>query len=148
VEYIKVALFFFALLASLNEIRSDIIFIGRLIAKQYAKYLETAIDPINNYTNAAVTDAISSINTNTNNKTTELSAKIETAYLGNKKMVMNYCTEIPDPNPRNLFIGCEDYVKEFIKNSVDDDWSTPVYTANIYYWYDENEKLIEVKEED
>jgi hypothetical protein len=75
-------------------------------------------------------------------------ADVETCYLGNKKMIMYYCTEVPEPNPRGLFVGCEDYVEEFIKNTTDADWGKSAVSFRMYYWYDENEKLFKVGEEE
>jgi len=73
-------------------------------------------------------------------------ADVETCYLGNKKMIMHYCTEVPEPNPRGLFVGCEDYVEEFIKNTTDADWGKSAVSFRIYYWY-EDQKLVKVGEE-
>ena len=88
------------------------------------------------------------INTNINNRSNEIKADIKTSYLGNKKVEMIYCTEIPDPNPRNLFVGCADYITETIKSDGASDWSTPISEKTIYYWYDENQKQIKVGEEE
>ena len=72
---------------------------------------------------------------------------IKTNYLGNKKVEMTYCTEVPDPNPRNLFVGCEDYITEIIKADSHSDWTTPISTKIVYYWYDADKKRIKVGEE-
>lgn len=88
-----------------------------------------------------------SINSNTDTRTTEIKEKIETTYLGNKKVEMSYCTEVPDPNPRNLFVGCADYITETIKEGPASDWTTPVSTKITYYWYDANQKQIKVGEQ-
>jgi intein-encoded DNA endonuclease-like protein len=45
-----------------------------------------------------------------------------------------------------LFIGAEDYVTEYIKDSADSDWKTPISTKIIYYWY-EDQKRVKVGEE-
>jgi hypothetical protein len=94
-----------------------------------------------------ITALTNTINNHTSSQITTVNNKIETAYLGNKKMIMSYCTEVPTPNPRGLFIGAEDYVTEYIKDSVDVDWKTPVSTKIIYYWY-EDQKLVKVGEEE
>jgi len=87
------------------------------------------------------------INSNTNNRSNEIKADIKTSYLGNKKLEMTYCTEVPDPNPRNLFVGCEDYITEIIKADSHSDWTTPISTKIVYYWYDADKKRIKVGEE-
>ena len=88
------------------------------------------------------------INSNINNRSNEIKEDIKTSYLGNKKVEMIYCTEIPDPNPRNLFVGCADYITETIKADSASNWSTPISEKTIYYWYDENQKQIKVGEEE
>lgn len=103
-------------------------------------------------TNATVDSIVGNstavINTNINNRSNEIKADIKTNYLGNKKVEMTYCTEVPDPNPRNLFVGCADYIKETIKVDSASNWSTPISEKTIYYWYDENQKQIKVGEEE
>lgn len=84
------------------------------------------------------------INSNTDTRTTEIKEKIETTYLGNKKVEMSYCTEVPDPNPRNLFIGCADYIKETIRLPGAKSWTSPVSEIIMYYYYDEDGKQIQV----
>ena len=69
---------------------------------------------------------------------------IKTNYLGNKKVEMTYCTEVPDPNPRNLFVGCADYIKETIRMPGAKSWTTPVSEIIMYYYYDEDGKQIQV----
>jgi len=88
------------------------------------------------------------INSNTNNRSNEIKADIKTSYLGNKKLEMTYCETVPSPNPRNLFVGCADYIKETIKADGASDWNTPISEKTIYYWYDENQKQIKVGEEE
>jgi len=97
-------------------------------------------------TKFGITALTNTINNHTSSQITTVNNKIETAYLGNKKMIMSYCTEVPTPNPRGLFIGAEDYVTEYIKDSADSDWKTPISTKIIYYWY-EDQKLVKVGEE-
>ena len=87
------------------------------------------------------------INSNTNNRSNEIKADIKTSYLGNKKLEMTYCETVPSPNPRNLFVGCEDYVTEIIKADSHSDWTTPISTKIVYYWYDADKKRIKVGEE-
>lgn len=99
-------------------------------------------------TNSDLTNAVKDINQNTDSKINEIKADIKTSYLGNKKVEMIYCTEIPDPNPRNLLVGCADYIKETIKADGASDWNTPISEKTIYYWYDENQKQIKVGEEE
>jgi hypothetical protein len=86
----------------------------------------------------------SNINSNTDTRATEIKEKIETTYLGNKKVEMAYCTEVPDPNPRNLFIGCADYIKETIRLPGAKSWTSPVSEIIMYYYYDEDGKQIQV----
>ena len=57
---------------------------------------------------------------------------------------MTYCTEVPDPNPRNLFVGCADYIKETIRMPGAKSWTTPVSEIIMYYYYDEDGKQIQV----
>lgn len=88
------------------------------------------------------------INSNTNNRSNEIKADIKTSYLGNKKVEMKYCTDVPDPNPRNLFVGCAKEITETIKADSASNWSTPISEKTIYYWYDEDQKQIKVGEEE
>ncbi len=98
-------------------------------------------------TNSDLTNAVKDINKNTDIKIDEIKADIKTSYLGNKKLEMTYCETVPSPNPRNLFIGCEDYVTEIIKADSHSDWATPISTKIVYYWYDADKKRIKVGEE-
>jgi hypothetical protein len=99
-------------------------------------------------TNATVDSIVGNstavINTNINNRSNEIKADIKTNYLGNKKVEMTYCTEVPDPNPRNLFVGCADYIKETIRMPGAKSWTTPVSEIIMYYYYDEDGKQIQV----
>lgn len=88
--------------------------------------------------------AESTVNSNTDSKINEIKADIKTSYLGNKKVEMTYCTEIPDPNPRNLFIGCADYIKETIRLPGAKSWTSPISEIIMYYYYDEDGKQIQV----
>jgi hypothetical protein len=94
-----------------------------------------------------VGNSVALINTNTNNRSNEIKADIKTSYLGNKKLEMTYCETVPSPNPRNLFVGCEDYITEIIKADSHSDWATPISTKIVYYWYDADKKRIKVGEE-
>ena len=98
-------------------------------------------------TQTELDNAESNINSNTNNRSNEIKADIKTSYLGNKKLEMTYCETVPSPNPRNLFVGCEDYVTEIIKADSHSDWTTPISTKIVYYWYDADKKRIKVGEE-
>ena len=98
-------------------------------------------------TNSDLTNAVKDITQNTDSKINEIKADIKTSYLGNKKLEMTYCETVPSPNPRNLFVGCEDYVTEIIKADSHSDWTTPISTKIVYYWYDADKKRIKVGEE-
>ena len=99
-------------------------------------------------TNGDLTNAVNDINQNTDSKINEIKADIKTSYLGNKKVEMKYCTDVPDPNPRNLFVGCAKEITETIKADSASNWSTPISEKTIYYWYDEDQKQIKVGEEE
>ena len=110
------------------------------LVAQYGDYPYTG----NWATNSDLINAVKDINQNTDSKINEIKEDIKTSYLGNKKVEMTYCTEVPDPNPRNLFVGCADYIKETIRMPGAKSWTTPVSEIIMYYYYDEDGKQIQV----
>ena len=80
---------------------------------------------------------------------TDADPKLRSLYLGNKELALSYCVAVPDPNPRNLYIGCEDFVVERIHEACEDldtdgdgDRGDSIIAENtIYYWYTPDGKL-------
>ena len=114
------------------------------LGQQYNDYPFTS----NWITQSELDKAVTDINSNTTTKATEIIDNIKTNYLCNKKIELVFCEEIPSPNPRNLFVGCEDYITEIVKAPSANDWTNPISEKKIYYWYDENKKKIIVGEEE
>lgn len=67
-----------------------------------------------------------------------ITSDVTALHIGNQEFSVSQCTSVPDPNPRKLFIGCDDYITINTKRNEDEDWSFPIFTKIIYYWYNDN----------